>query len=340
MRLGLGMHPPMIKRENFQFAKQMGCTDLVLHLTDYRQQTLTMQQSRDMYKYDRLIALKKAINDEGLEFHAIENFCPADWSDILLDGPRKKEQMEHLKNIIRDVGRAGIPVFGYNFSIAGVWGREQLPSARGGALTPVFNNPKQEPIPNGTVWNYVYDADAPEGTIGTVSHEQLWSRLQYFLEQIIPVAEEAGVVMAAHPDDPPMPEIRGTARLVYQPRLYQTLLDLVPSPSNALEFCLGSLQEMTEGNVYDAIDQYCAHIGYVHFRNVRGKVPYYEEVFVDEGDIDMIRALRHLKKGNYQGVLIPDHTPAAQCDAPWHAGMAFALGYMKAAMTIVAQEEG
>jgi mannonate dehydratase len=338
MKLGLGMSHNLIKRDNFQFAKQMGCTDLVLHLTDYTQKTANIQQSREMYTYDSLMRLKKAINDEGLEFHAIENFCPADWSDILLDGPRKIEQMENIKKIIRDVGKADIPIFGYNFSIAGVWGRELMPVARGRAETPVFNNPKQDPIPNGMVWNYVYNSDLSEGTVGTITNEQLWNRLEYFLEEIIPVAEEAGVIMAAHPDDPPMSEIRGTARLVYQPHLYQKLLDIAPSSNNALEFCLGSLQEMTEGSIYDAIDQYCNHIGYVHFRNVRGKVPHYQEVFIDEGDIDMIQALRHLKQGNYQGVLIPDHTPSATCDAPWHAGMAFALGYMRAALSMLEQE--
>ena len=73
-------------------------------------------------------------------------------------------------------------------------------------------------------------------------------------------------------------------------------------------------------------------IGYIHFRNVKGKVPHYREVFVDEGDIDMIKALGILKRNSYHGVLIPDHTPEMTCDAAWHAGMAYALGYMKGAM--------
>ena len=76
-------------------------------------------------------------------------------------------------------------------------------------------------------------------------------------------------------------------------------------------------------------------IAYVHFRNVRGKVPHYREVFVDEGDIDMIRVIRILRKHHFDGVLIPDHTPSLTCAAPWHAGMAYALGYMKAALQIL-----
>ena len=133
----------------------------------------------------------------------------------------------------------------------------------------------------------------------------------------MPVAEEAGVRLAAHPDDPPLPVVRGTARLVYKPELYQRLLDIYPSHANALEFCQGTVAEMVsdEMDVYDAIDRYAGQsaIAYVHFRNVRGKVPSYEEVFLDEGDVDMFRALRLYVKHGYDGVMIPDHTPSVEC---------------------------
>ncbi|MGA3007412.1 MAG: mannonate dehydratase, partial [Opitutaceae bacterium] len=147
-----------------------------------------------------------------------------------------------------------------------------------------------------------------------------------------PVAEEAGVTLAAHPDDPPMPTMRGQPRLVYQPQHYQRLLDLRPSRANALEFCLGSLAEMTEGDIYEATDRYSRQgkLAYVHFRNVRGKVPSYRETFVDDGDIDMPKILQILERNGFDGVLVPDHTPQMNCAAPWHAGMAYALGYMRA----------
>jgi mannonate dehydratase len=177
-----------------------------------------------------------------------------------------------------------------------------------------------------------YDPEAPAGDVGEVTSEQLWRRLEDFLHAVVPAAEEAGVKLAAHPDDPPMPSIRGTARLVYQPRLYQRLLDIYPSPNNALEFCQGTIAEMTEGSVYDAIEQYADHIAYVHFRNVRGKVPEYHEVFLDEGDVDMARCLDLYRRGGFSGAMIPDHTPHMECDAGWHAGMAFALGYMRGLM--------
>jgi mannonate dehydratase len=143
--------------------------------------------------------------------------------------------------------------------------------------------------------------------------------------------------LAWHPDDPPTDSLRQTARLVNQPHKYQRVLDMVPSEANALEFCLGSLQEMTEGNIYESIRHYGAQdkISYVHFRNVKGTVPKYQETFVDNGDIDMLRAAEELNSVDFDGVLIPDHTPEMSCDAPWHAGMAHALGYMRAALQAV-----
>jgi mannonate dehydratase len=280
------------------------------------------------------------VSAEGLELAAIENFDPAHWHDVLLDGPNKRAQLDDMKTIVRRVGQAGIPCIGYNFSIAGVWGHVTGPFARGGAESVGFlgaDGPRETPIPQGMVWNMVYDRDAPAGTVSTVTSEELWRRLADFLRAIVPVAEEAGVRLALHPDDPPMPTLRGTARLVYQPALYQRVLDLEPSYYNAVEFCVGSIAEMAEGDVYDAIDRYSRQgsICYVHLRNVRGKVPRYTEVFIDEGDVDMLRVLRILKRNGFSGVIIPDHTPQVACAAPWHAGMAFALGYIRAGIAAI-----
>ena len=338
MKLGLGLYTQILNRDNLLFAKQAGATHIIAH-TPF--DTRKPGDFNAIWSYEELVSLRKMINDEGLALEAIENFLPIFWSDILLDGPYKQEQMQNLKTLIRNVGKAGIPIFGYNFSLAGVWGRVKGPWARGEAETVAFLNPEQPPIPLGTVWNTVVDLSAPAGDLAPVSQVELWERFEYFLSQIIPVAEEAGVVMALHPDDPPLPELRGTARLVYQPHLYQKVFDLVPSRMNQAEFCLGTLMEMAGSDIYEAVEKYSAEnkMAYVHFRNVRGKVPNYYEVFIDEGDTDMIRILQILHKNNYQGVLIPDHTPSMKCADPWHAGMAFALGYMRAALKIIESQK-
>ncbi len=340
----------MLTRENFQFARQAGATHLVVHLVDYfkggahnprdNQPTGTEQgwglagNPNQLWTLEELLDLRKAAEAEGLRIEAIENFDPAHWHDVLLDGPKKGQQLENVKTIIRRLGQAGIPIMGYNFSIAGVCGRVTGPFARGGAVSVGMDGPLDTPMPNGMVWNMVYDEEAGPGVVPAITHDELWRRFEEFLENVLPVAEEAGVKLALHPDDPPMPTMRGQPRLVYQPQMYQRALDLNPSPANALEFCLGTIAEMTEGDVYSAVEQYSRQgkLAYVHFRNITGKTPYYRETFVDDGDIDMLRVLRILRANHFQGVLIPDHTPQMTCDAPWHAGMAYALGYMRAAL--------
>ena len=353
MKLGLGLYRHMLTRENFQFARQAGATHLVIHLVDYfkggahnprdNQPTGADQgwglagAPDQLWTLEELIAIRKAIEAEGLKLEAIENFDPAHWHDILLNGPKKRQQLENIKTIVRRVGEAGIPIIGYNFSIAGVCGRVTGRFARGSAVSVGMEGPLDTPMPNGMVWNMVYDPNAPQGTVPPITPGELWRRLDGFLGEILPVAEQAGVSLAAHPDDPPMPTMRAQPRLVYQPGLYQRLLDLHPSPANQLEFCLGSLAEMTEGDIYETVDHFSRQkkLAYVHFRNVRGKVPHYQETFVDDGDIDMLRVLQILKKNGFDGVLIPDHTPQMTCDAPWHAGMAYAMGYMKAALQAI-----
>jgi mannonate dehydratase len=356
MKLGLGLYRHMLTRENFQFARQAGATHIVAHLVDYFRGGAPDSHDQptgadtgwgragdpdQLWTQDELNALRRDVNAAGLELEAIENFDPAHWHDVLLDGPRKRQHFENIKTIIRRVGEAGIPIIGYNFSIAGVSGRVKAPFARGGAFSVGMDGPFDTPMPRGMAWNMIYDSAARPGAEPPVTHQVLWQRLAEFLDEVIPVAEKAGVTLAAHPDDPPMPTMRGQPRLVYQPQMYQQLLDSRPSPANALEFCLGTVAEMTEGDVYEATDQYSRQgkLAYVHFRNVHGKVPHYRETFVDDGDIDMLRVLRILKTNGFRGVLIPDHTPQMTCDAPWHAGMAFALGYMRSALQAIGDDK-
>lgn len=352
MKLGLGLYRHMLTRENYRFARQAGATHIVAHLVDYfrggehaheeDQPTGTdhgwgMAGEGDLWTVDELVALRREMEAEGLKFEAIENFDPAHWYDILLDGPRKEEHLENVKTLIRRVGEAGIPIIGYNFSIAGVAGRTTGPYARGGAPAVGMDGPYDLPMPRGMAWNMVVDASAQAGVAPVATHAELWNRLENFLREVLPVAEDAGVVLAAHPDDPPMPTIRGQPRLVYQPHLYQRLLDCAPSPSNMLEFCVGTLAEMTEGDIYEVVETYSRQqkLGYVHLRNVVGKVPNYKESFIDDGDVDVLRVLAILHRNGFDGIVIPDHAPQMSCSAPWHAGMAYAMGYIRAGMKML-----
>ena len=352
MKLGLGLYRHMLNPDYYAFAAQAGCTHIVAHMVDYfrngvsnpsdnqptGQQNGTWGFAGDpdlLWSVQELTQIRREIESTGLCLAAIENLDPAHWYDILLDGPKRSAQLENVKTIIRRLGEAQIPILGYNFSLAGVCGRTRGPFARGGAESVALNGPVDTPIPNGVVWNMVFDRHAPAGTMAPISHEELWRRLEKFLEEILPVAETAGVTLAAHPDDPPMTTMRGQPRLVYQPSMYQRLIDISKSRSNCLEFCLGTLAEMSEGDIYSAVDLYSRQkrLAYVHFRNVKGKVPSYHETFIDDGDIDMLRVLSILDENGFDGVLIPDHTPQMRCSSPWHAGMAYTLGFMRAALT-------
>ena len=355
MNVGLGLYRHMLTRDYYDFARQAGCTHVVVHLVDYFNRGTTNPRDNQptgskyepwgvagdpekLWTIAELKQLRREIEDAGLVFAAIENLDPAHWHDILLDGPRCEEQLEKVKTIIRRMGESGIPVLGYNFSLAGVCGRVTTASGRGRALTLEMDGPAEdEPVPKGVVWNMVYDEAAPPGVLPRVSNEQLWDRLRRFLEEVVPVAEQSGVRLAAHPDDPPMPTMRGQARLVYQPDMYQRLLDIAPSRSNALEFCVGTVAEMTEGDVHETVDRYSRQgkIAYIHLRNVVGKVPHYRETFIDEGDVDMVRILTILERNAFDGVIIPDHTPQMSCAAPWHAGMAHTLGFILAAKAVL-----
>ena len=352
MKLGLGLYRHMLDDAHFAFARQCGATHIIVHMCDYfRGRTGAARSDQPvgdasgwgiaegrLWTVDELSALREAMAGHGLTFFAIENFDPGQWYDILFDGPRRDEQMAMVCQLIRNVGAAGVGVFGYNFSLAGVAGRVTTNLARGRAPSVGLdgrNEQTESPLPASMAWNMVVDEEAT-GIRPAVSPDELWARLAWFLERILPVAEEAGVVMAAHPDDPPLDLVRGQPRLVYRPQLYQRLLDIHPSPANALEFCLGTIAEMSEGDVYATVERHAkqGRIAYMHLRNVRGRVPHYHETFIDEGDVDVARVVRILDESGFDGVLTPDHAPQMSCAAPWHAGMAFAMGYINALLKL------
>src|SRR5271167_1607586 len=166
MKIGLGLYKRFLTQDNLRFARQVGATHIVAHLTDYfadarLPQTTTQSAAwgsagTQLWTEEDLRDLRKLIEGEGLELAALENFDPAFWYDVLLNGPRKREQLDNLKELVRRVGSAGIPVIGYYFSVAGVWGHVVGPWARGGAESVAFRGPgpvEETPIPNGQVWN-------------------------------------------------------------------------------------------------------------------------------------------------------------------------------------------
>ncbi len=153
MKLGLGLYRQMLTADNFRFAKQAGATHIVAHWVDYFREGPRIPAAQSsghgwgvsdnrgkLWTVEELRDLRTAVEAEGLTLAAIENLDPSHWYDILLDGPEKAQQLEDIKTIVRRMGEAGIPVLGYNFSIAGVWGHVVGPFARGGAESVGFRH--------------------------------------------------------------------------------------------------------------------------------------------------------------------------------------------------------
>ena len=165
----------------------------------------------------------------------------------------------------------------------------------------------------------------------------MWENIAWFLERILPVAEECGVRMALHPDDPPIPEpMGGAARIVSTLEQYERIFAMAPSDSNAMLFCQGCVTEMGV-DVLASIRRIGAlgKIAYVHFRNVRGSRRYFEEVFVDEGDVDMFRAMQTYREAGFEGPFMMDHTPSIPGDRGGRSGHALATGFMRAMIQAV-----
>ena len=192
---------------------------------------------------------------------------------------------------------------------------------RGGALVTGYDNE--------------HTRDEPNTEYGVVTEEQLWDNLKYFLERVVPVAEEANVKLAMHPDDPPLSPIRGIGRIMRSVENYQRLIDLVPSPINGITLCQGNFTLMT-----DDLPAVIRHFGeqdkifFVHLRDVKGTPERFEETFHDDGKTDMLACLEAYRDIGFDGVLRPDHVLTMEGDSNEHAGYSslgrlFAIGYIK-----------
>lgn len=353
MKLGFGFYRHMLNDEHYAFARQCGATHAVVHLVDYKykggKESGELRDDQPLgdgegwgiaghtladWNTTFLRSIKSRMAEYGLELHAIENFDPVDWYDVLADGPKRDDQMTVVKDRIRMLGEVGIPVMGYNFSLTGVASRISGQFARGGALSVGMDGVDDRPLPPGMVWN-MWVSPPEESSVPSGTEEDLWNRWQRFMDELLPVAEESGVILAAHPDDPPVRSVRGQPKLGWNVEAYESILRRAPSPFNRLELCLGTVAEMPDHDIYAFIERVVSRngIGYIHLRNIVGTAPDYREVFIDEGDLNMRRVVGILRNAGFEGVLIPDHTPQMSCDAPWHAGMAYAMGYMQALLS-------
>jgi mannonate dehydratase len=188
-----------------------------------------------------------------------------------------------------------------------------------------------------TSYNHDLMKNAPLTEYGEVSEDQLWDAFEHFLKVVVPVAEESGVKLALHPDDPPLSPIRGMARIMRTFENFRRVIELVPSPNNGQTFCQGNFAAMADvDDVSDAIRYFGERnkIFFAHFRDVSSKVPSFSEVFHDEGPTDMLAAMQTYIESGFDGPMRPDHAPTLEGENNDHPGYMlmgkiFAVGYMK-----------
>jgi mannonate dehydratase len=259
--------------------------------------------------------------EHGFKVVAIEDTAPMD--DVRLGLPGRDEQIENVITQIRAMGRLGIPTLCYNWMAISSWGRTSVDLVgRGGALVTGYR---------------AADADAmpPRAEPGAVTEDQLWDALQYFLDAVIPVAEEAGVRLGMHPDDPPRERDRNVPRIMRSPGAYRRLMSMRPSPSNGITFCQGNWALMGEDlptliREFGGKDQ----IAFVHFRDIRGTCDDFVETFHDEGQTDLPECMRAYSEVDFSGPMRPDHVPTMHGESnerPAYGtlGRLFALGYIR-----------
>jgi mannonate dehydratase len=255
-----------------------------------------------------------------LRLSVVEGHLPME--PIVLGSSSRDQKIDELCAFVRHMGALGAEILCYNFMPLFDWSRTSFQTpGRGGALVSSFDEQKLQ------------GKQAPNGQ--QLERGQLWDNLAYFLEKIIPVAEDAGVVLAMHPDDPPLASFMGANQIMYEVESFERLVELVPSPANGICFCQGTFAEMSV-DIPATIQRLGQHICYVHFRDVRGEARNFVETFHDEGQTDMAEAMRAYHAIGFMGPMRPDHVPQLHDETgePGYTmlGRLFAVGYMRGVM--------
>ena len=270
------------------------------------------------YDFMPLLRMKNRYNDGGFELSVIEARPPMD--KLMRGMPGREQELEWCIKLVENMGKIGVPVWCYAWMAVMNWTRTSNSTvSRGGSLVTAFNLADYEKGPPNP----------------TVTEEELWANLKYFLDVMAPVAEKAGVKLSAHPDDPPMSPLRGVGRILTSVPNFQRVVDMLPSEYNTVTLCQGNFTLMTD-DLPSVIRSFGKQnkISFVHFRDVKGDVTNFQEAWHDAGKTDMLACLEAYRDIGFEGVLRPDHVPTVEGDSNEHAGYSsfgrlFAIGYIK-----------
>lgn len=284
-----------------------------------------------------LVALRERVESRGLRLESIENVPNHFYERAMLGLPGAEEDLEQMAATIANVGAAGIRVLGLAFMPGSVWRTAVDLRGRGGALVSGFDagaldgdvfvarrdRRLADPFVRGATLTAGVERDA----------DAMWESFAAFAAALAPVAQAAGVRIALHPDDPPVPRLAGIARILRDVDALERALALA-GPAFGLTLCLGTLSSAGgEAAVLDAIRRFGPRgdIVYVHFRDVLGTVPAFREAFLGEGNYSPARVMAALLGSGFDGFILDDHVPRLVGDSDYaHRGRAHAIGYLQA----------
>jgi mannonate dehydratase len=342
MRIAVGQSP-LVTEEYLTFAAQLGAEGVQFNTPDL--------PGEQRWAYADIKRLVDRVGAFGLRVEAIENLPNHFYDKVLLGVHGRDEQIEHVRATITNLGRAGVPVLGLNFMLQSVWRTDLGPSGRGGAHVSAYDHATAaDPARRDEIWVARRDrriADAKDSWVrgahlggdATIGHEHLWANYEYFVRALVPAAEDAGVRICFHPDDPPAAGLHGVARILTTVNALERAATVVDSDALGTELCLGTVSEMGgRAAVLDAVHRLGARgkIFYVHLRDVAGTMPAFRECFLGEGNYSPLEVIRALHDVGFDGFILDDHTPGlVGDDAYGYRGRAHALGYIQALIDTV-----
>jgi mannonate dehydratase len=334
IRIAVGQFNELTE-EKLRFAAQIGASGIQLNTPKL--------PGEARWEFRDLRALVERTEAAGLKLEAIENVPVHFYHKAMLGLAGRDEQIENYCATIRAIGAAGIPILGYHFMPNSVWRTDRSAPGRGGAGNTKFEMAAVDAastldelrafLPTSLGHRAAMPLYEKGGMV--ITEDEMWANYTYFMDAVLPVAEEAGVKLALHPDDPPMPMLGGVARLFYRPEGFKRALEISRgSAAWGLDLCLGCCSEMPggPGAVREMIEFFApkGKVFYVHFRDVQGTVPNFIECFIGEGNYDPGEMMLLLARNGFDGFLLDDHVPHMDGDTSWnHRGRAHAIGYMQ-----------
>ncbi len=284
------------------------------------------------WSVESLKRLRERIEAHGIKLDCLplplsSNYITKSESPNIMLGksPERDREIDNICQMIRNCAQVGVPSVKYNLTILGV-----------------VRNPYTKGRGDSTYSTFKYDTlDRTKLTeAGPASADQMWERITYFLERVVPVATENKIKLACHPHDPGMKEpegFRGVHRVLGSVAGLKKFIEIQPSPYHGLNFCQGTVSEMLKSpgtEIFDVIRYFGSRkkIFNVHFRNIRGGFLDFQETFPDAGDVNMFEAARVYREVGYDGMLMPDHVPHIDGDTGGAQAFAFAFGYIQAVL--------